>query len=312
MKVALVVDDIIGQQQVVIKSLEENFERIEGIAGGTILGDGNVALIVDVQGLKPTHRSQERRLGRGGRRSRADGSSSSYGTTTCTGSSASAQNALQLIAFSIGEQTYGVEITTVREIRAWNGATPLPNTREFVRGVINLRGTIVPIFDLRARFGEGQTSPTKNHVVVVMSVGEKWVGMLVDAVSDILTVAKDDIHAVPEGNSIDTELLNGIVTHDSRMVGLIDLHAVVSRRQDRQPDGHVEEGAGRADSGRSTRLEQRLAMRRRRRKARARAVRRERGWPRFHRRPNSGAVGGSSANWRTASAMFWQRCSMRS
>src|ERR1700709_1323278 len=138
------------------------------------------------------------------------------------------ENSLQLIAFSIGEQTYGVEITTVREIRAWNGATPLPNTRDYVRGVINLRGTIVPIFDLRARFGEGQTSPTKNHVVVVMSVGEKWVGILVDAVSDILTVSKDDIHNVPEGNSVDTELLNGIVTHESRMVGLIDLHAVVS------------------------------------------------------------------------------------
>ncbi len=88
------------------------------------------------------------------------------------GALVNAQNSLQLIAFSIGEQTYGVEITTVREIRAWNGATPLPNTREFVRGVINLRGTIVPIFDLRARFGEGPTSPTKNHVVVVMSVGE--------------------------------------------------------------------------------------------------------------------------------------------
>lgn len=139
-----------------------------------------------------------------------------------------AQNALQLIAFSIGEQTYGVEITTVREIRAWTGATPLPNTRDYVRGVINLRGTIVPIFDLRARFGEGQTAPTKTHVVVVMSVGDKWVGILVDAVSDILTVSKDDIHSVPEGNSLDTELLNGIVTHDNRMVGLIDLHAVIS------------------------------------------------------------------------------------
>ena len=147
-----------------------------------------------------------------------------YGNVT----QVNAQNSLQLIAFSIGEQTYGVEITTVREIRAWNGATPLPNTREYVRGVINLRGTIVPIFDLRARFGEGQTSPTKNPVVVVMSVGEKWVGILVDAVSDILTVSKDDIHNVPEGNTLDTELLNGIVTHESRMVGLIDLHAVVS------------------------------------------------------------------------------------
>ena len=147
-----------------------------------------------------------------------------YGNST----QVNAQNTLQLIAFSIGEQTYGVEISTVREIRAWNGATPLPNTREYVRGVINLRGTIVPIFDLRARFGEGPTSPTKNHVVVVMSVGDKWVGILVDAVSDILTVSKDEIHNVPEGNSVDTELLNGIVTHESRMVGLIDLHAVVS------------------------------------------------------------------------------------
>src|SRR5690606_11185788 len=144
------------------------------------------------------------------------------------GPAGASQNSLQLIAFSIGEQSYGLEITTVREIRAWNGATPLPNTREYVRGVINLRGTIVPIFDLRARFGDGQTNPTKNHVVVVMSVGEKWIGILVDAVSDILTVSRDDIHTVPEGNSVDTELLNGIVTHENRMVGLIDLEAVIS------------------------------------------------------------------------------------
>ena len=116
----------------------------------------------------------------------------------------------------------------MREIRAWNGATPLPNTREFVRGVINLSGTIVPIYDLRARFGDGQTTPTKNHVVVVMSVGEKWVGILVDAVSDILTVSKDEIHAVPEGNASDTELLSGIITHDNAMVGLIDLHAILT------------------------------------------------------------------------------------
>ncbi|MNL71893.1 Chemotaxis protein CheW [compost metagenome] len=61
-----------------------------------------------------------------------------------------------------------------------------------------------------------------------MSVGDKWVGILVDAVSDILTVSREDIHNVPEGNAIDTELLNGIITHDSRMVGLIDLHAVVN------------------------------------------------------------------------------------
>ncbi|GLQ17528.1 chemotaxis protein CheW [Maritalea porphyrae] len=138
-------------------------------------------------------------------------------------------NSIQLIAFSIGEQAYGVEITTVREIRAWNGATPLPNTKEFVRGVVNLRGTIVPIFDLRARFGAGVTEATKTHVVVVLAVGEKWIGILVDAVSDILTVQKNDIHPVPEGENMDSELLNGIVTHDSRMVGLIDLESVVGQ-----------------------------------------------------------------------------------
>jgi len=137
-------------------------------------------------------------------------------------------NSMQLIAFMIGEQVYGVEITTVREIRAWNGATHLPNTQEFVRGVINLRGTIVPIFDLRARFGDGLTSTTKNHVVVVMSVGEKWVGILVDAVSDILTISKKDVHKVPGGDHMDSELLNGIVTHENRMVGLIDLPAIVA------------------------------------------------------------------------------------
>ena len=137
-------------------------------------------------------------------------------------------NSMQLIAFTIGEQVYGVEITTVREIRAWNGATPLPNTQEFVRGVINLRGTIVPIFDLRARFGDGMTNTTKNHVVVVMSVGDKWVGILVDAVSDILTISKRDVHKVPEGDNMDSELLNGIVTHKNNMVGLIDLDAIVS------------------------------------------------------------------------------------
>ena len=116
----------------------------------------------------------------------------------------------------------------MQEIRSYDAVTRLPDAPDYIKGVINLRGTIVPIFDLRARFGDGQTSPTKNHVVVVMSVGDKWVGILVDAVSDILTVNRDDIHNVPEGNSIDTELLNGIVTHDSRMVGLIDLQAVVS------------------------------------------------------------------------------------
>ena len=136
--------------------------------------------------------------------------------------------AREYLTFRLSQEEYGIDILKVQEIRGYEPPTRIANSPAFIKGVVNLRGTIVPIFDLRARFGDGQTTPTKNHVVVVMSVGDKWVGILVDAVSDILTVSRDDIHNVPEGNSIDTELLNGIVTHESRMVGLIDLHAVVS------------------------------------------------------------------------------------
>jgi purine-binding chemotaxis protein CheW len=127
--------------------------------------------------------------------------------------------------------TYGVEITTVREIRAWNGATPLPNTREFVRGVINLRGTIVPIFDLAPGSARGRRRSPRT-TSSVMSVGEKWVGILVDAVSDILTVSSDDIHNAPRGQLDRHRALNGIVTHESRMVGLIDLMQVSGAKLD--------------------------------------------------------------------------------
>ena len=140
-----------------------------------------------------------------------------------------AGQAVQLISFSIENQYFGVEITTVREIRAWTPVTPLPNTAPFVRGVINLRGTIVPIIDLRVRFGGAMTEPTSTHVVVVLAVGEKWVGLLVDAVSDILTVPYADVHQVPSGSDLagQEELLNGIVTHNEQMVGLINLPVIV-------------------------------------------------------------------------------------
>ncbi len=189
-KVALVVDDIIGQQQVVIKIARRELRVDRGHRRRHHPGRRQCRTDRRRAGPQGAGSSvaQECRLG-SRRKGRQKWTISRYKDDLSGGSAANAQNSLQLIAFSIGEQTYGVEITTVREIRAWNGATPLPNTREYVRGVINLRGTIVPIFDLRARFGEGLTSPTKNHVVVVMSVGDKWVGILVDAVSDILTVS---------------------------------------------------------------------------------------------------------------------------
>ena len=140
------------------------------------------------------------------------------------------QNAIQLIAFSIDEQIYGVEITTVREIRAWNGATPLPNTREYVRGVINLRGIIVPIFDLRARFGMGLTTTSVMHVIIIVASGDRTLGLLVDTVSDIITVGQSEIRPVPEmGVNSGEQYLGGLVALEDRMVTLVSLVGLFGR-----------------------------------------------------------------------------------
>ncbi len=134
----------------------------------------------------------------------------------------------QFVAFTIGEQNYCVDIMSVREIRAWTGATPLPNTADYVRGVINLRGAIVPIVDLRTRFGLGKTEPTKSHVVVIVAIDDRLNGLLVDSVSDILSVSAEGVAAIPQtdvGSRV--RYLDGLITEDDRMVALIALDRVV-------------------------------------------------------------------------------------
>jgi purine-binding chemotaxis protein CheW len=128
----------------------------------------------------------------------------------------------QFVAFSIGEQQYCVDIMQVREIRAWDGATTLPNSADYIRGVINLRGHIVPVIDLRARFGQGTTDTAKGAVIVIVMIREKLHGLLVDAVSDILSVKTDAVAAAPESAS-DSGLLSGIITREEQMVAIIAL-----------------------------------------------------------------------------------------
>ncbi len=131
-------------------------------------------------------------------------------------------NLNQFVAFSIGEQHYCVDIMQVREIRAWDGATTLPNAPAYVRGVINLRGHIVPVIDLRARFGQGNTDTDKGAVIVIVMIGEKLHGLLVDAVSDILSIRPDAVADAPEAAS-DSGLLTGIITQEDKMVAVIGL-----------------------------------------------------------------------------------------
>lgn len=132
--------------------------------------------------------------------------------------------AAQFITFSIGDEEFGVDIVTVQEIKGWTATTNLPSVPSYMLGVLNLRGIIVPIYDLRARFGLGDTLPSKNHVIVIVMVSDRIIGILVDAVSDILTVGASKIRPVPEmGGNIDQRFLSGLVAVDNRMVALLQL-----------------------------------------------------------------------------------------
>ncbi|HSV28680.1 MAG TPA: chemotaxis protein CheW [Candidatus Omnitrophota bacterium] len=133
----------------------------------------------------------------------------------------------QFISFTIGTEEYGVDIMAIREIMGWTVTTELPNTPDYMRGVINLRGAIVPILDLRARFGGAQTEALPRHVIMVVAVGTRVAGLLVDAVADIITVSTADIQPIPQLDRADTAgFLTGLVTVEGRMVALLDLDRV--------------------------------------------------------------------------------------
>jgi purine-binding chemotaxis protein CheW len=130
----------------------------------------------------------------------------------------------QFIAFRIGDEEYGVDILSVREIKGWSDVTKLPNMPEFVLGVLNLRGIILPVFDLRCRFGMGRTQPDGRHVVIIVNSGDKLIGILVDQVAEILTLSAGDVRSVPEMRfTIDQAFLSGLATVDERMVALVDV-----------------------------------------------------------------------------------------
>jgi purine-binding chemotaxis protein CheW len=128
----------------------------------------------------------------------------------------------QFLTFSVMDEEYGVDIMTVREIKGWTQTTRLPNSSECLRGVMNLRGLIIPIFDLRARFSKTLTDASAKHVVIILAVGGRNIGILVDAVSDILTVGDADIKSAPEGqNQPEGDFIAGLISLGNRMVVLL-------------------------------------------------------------------------------------------
>jgi purine-binding chemotaxis protein CheW len=138
----------------------------------------------------------------------------------------------ELISFRIGDQEFCVDIMEVREIRGWTPATALPQAPTFVRGVINLRGAVLPIVDLGARLGLGTAEPTARHVIIVAQVQNQIVGLLVDAVSDILTVTDDQVQPTPDvASEMVRTFVRGLLAIEGRMVSFISLDRVLPDRE---------------------------------------------------------------------------------
>ena len=134
---------------------------------------------------------------------------------------------VQFLSFILADEYYGIDILRVQEIKGWTPVTRVPQTPEHMKGVLNLRGTIVPIIDMRMRFSLEEVEYTPLTVVIVMTVksdsGERLVGIVVDAVSDVLNVGKDDIKPTPDfGDTVSTDFINGLASVDDKMVMLLD------------------------------------------------------------------------------------------
>ena len=139
----------------------------------------------------------------------------------------------EFISFAIGDDQYGVDIMAVREIKEWSGVTQLPKQPDYMRGVLNLRGVMVPIIDLRRRFGQGVTEATPIHVVIMAQVDGKIVGLLADRVLDIISVEASQIQPVPQvSRSGRANFLAGLVTIDTTMIALLSLDHLFTERDE--------------------------------------------------------------------------------
>ena len=134
----------------------------------------------------------------------------------------------QYLTFILNDEEYGVDILRVQEIRGWDNATPIPNTPSYIRGVMNLRGTIVPIIDLRERFNLETLAYGPTTVVIVLKVyageRERVMGIVVDAVSEVYNIGPDDLQPPPDfGDVVALEFVQGLATVDEKMVIVLDV-----------------------------------------------------------------------------------------
>jgi len=136
----------------------------------------------------------------------------------------------EFLTFTLGKEEYGIDILKVQEIRGYEAVTHIANAPEFIKGVVNLRGTIVPIVDMRIKFNLGTANYDQFTVVIVLNVAGRVVGMVVDGVSDVISLGADQVRPAPDFSSttFDTRYITGLGTIDDRMLILIDIEKLMS------------------------------------------------------------------------------------
>jgi purine-binding chemotaxis protein CheW len=133
-----------------------------------------------------------------------------------------------LLTFALCDGEYAVDLRYVQEVKCWSAITPIPNAPPHIKGVMNLRGTIIPIIDLRTRFAMPETEYTRFTVIIMVKADTKVQGLAVDAVSDVLSLGGIDVHPPPELGGVEARFIAGVVQHEEKLVTVLDVTAVLS------------------------------------------------------------------------------------
>ena len=144
----------------------------------------------------------------------------------------SESNRLEFLTFTLGDEHYGLDIMKVREIRGYEPVTKIANAPPFIKGVLNLRGDIVPIVDLRLKFSVGNAVYNEFTIVIMLHIGERIVGIVVDAVSDVVNIVAEDIKPPPEfGVAFDSQYLHGLAPINEQMIILLNIEKLISSQE---------------------------------------------------------------------------------
>ncbi len=134
----------------------------------------------------------------------------------------------EFLAFTLGQEEYGIDILRVQEIRGYEPVTRIANAPDFIKGVVNLRGIIVPVIDMRIKFSLGTPTYDQFTVVIILNIGGRVMGMVVDSVSDVTTLSPNQVRPAPEMGTFDSDCLIGLGTLNERMLILVDIEKLMS------------------------------------------------------------------------------------